>query len=304
MKKWREIVTIHPAANMFPPIGDAELRELADDIKANGLHERVKVIVSDNKQVVIDGRNRLDAMELAGMPIFSGSAELNPEIVEVLCHDEFDPVAFVIGVNIRRRHLTNDQKRDLVALLLKMKPERSNHQTAIVAAVDDKTVASVRRELEGRSEIQTSTTTIDTKGRRQPTKKPARQAAPKASASVKAAADRAEPKSSWQDLSRAVKKLVEEKRVDGILGLLTVQRYSTEALASMSHDARIGHLAELAQANTWLNERAVEVAIAGGAKLGVLSPPNLRYEAISFMRKAIAKIEAELAGREVKESTS
>ena len=47
-------------------------------------------------------------------------------------------------------------------------------------------------------------------------------------------------------------------------------------------------------------ERVEEV----GAKLGVLARPSLRYEALSFMRNAIARIEAELTGRDVQESAS
>jgi hypothetical protein len=37
---------------------------------------------------------------------------------------------------------------------------------------------------------------------------------------------------------------------------------------------------------------------------GLLAAPSRRYEAVSFMRNAIARIEAELTGRDVKESAS
>jgi hypothetical protein len=184
-KSWRDILPIHPAADLFPLLGDDELRELADDIKANDLHEKVKIIerprrrpdagtsnLEDFEQVVLDGRNRLDAMELAGLPIFSrDTTEIDPELIEVVS-PETDPVAYVIGVNIRRRHLTGEQKRNLVAQLLKTNPERSNLQTAKIVGVDDKTVASVRRKMEARSEIPNVAKTVDTKGRKQPTSKP------------------------------------------------------------------------------------------------------------------------------------
>jgi hypothetical protein len=181
MMSWRDHVSIHPAADLFPLLGDAELRELADDIKANGLHEMVKFIEvgdctdrSDYKQILIDGRNRLDAMELAGIQIitrFDGVAQLYGNICEPV-PDETDPVAYVIGVNIKRRHLTGEQKRDLIAKLLKTSPERSNLQTAKIVGVDDKTVASVRRDMEARSEIPNVATRVDTKGRQQPASKP------------------------------------------------------------------------------------------------------------------------------------
>jgi hypothetical protein len=187
MVAWREVITVHPAADLFPLLywRQDEFRALADDIKANGLHEKIKVIekrrrqpddgthhLGDFEQIVLDGRNRLDAMELAGLPIFSrGTTELDPDIVEIV-PDETDPVAYVIGVNIRRRHLTGEQKRELIGKLLKTNPERSNRQTAALVQVDDKTVGSVRRDMEGRAEIPHVAKTVDTKGRQQPTSKP------------------------------------------------------------------------------------------------------------------------------------
>jgi hypothetical protein len=183
---WRDTIKVHPAADLFPLLGDAELRELADDIKANGLHEKVKIIlkprlgsdglyhVGKHDQIVIDGRNRLDAMELAGIPMFRrGTTDFNPDVAEVVeeIETDSDVVEYVIGVNVHRRHLTGEQKRDVIAKLLRAKPERSNLQTAKIVGVDDKTVASVRREMAARSEIPDVTETVDTKGRRQPTRK-------------------------------------------------------------------------------------------------------------------------------------
>ena len=51
-------------------MGDAELRELGEDIKKNGLRNWVAVIEGpDDEPILIDGRNRLDAMELVGLEI-------------------------------------------------------------------------------------------------------------------------------------------------------------------------------------------------------------------------------------------
>ena len=73
---WRDVLKIHPAAELFPRMSDDELRELAADIKAHGLKQP---IVSwspgyvgdgekDRPRYVLDGISRLDAMELAGLP--------------------------------------------------------------------------------------------------------------------------------------------------------------------------------------------------------------------------------------------
>jgi hypothetical protein len=168
---WRDVVTIHPAADLFPMLGDAELRELGEDINRHGLREKIKIVVRDKEQILIDGRNRLAAMELAGLPIFwdpiSGEncsagegAEVDPVIVEVLDghwhgHIETDDeiAAYIISVNIKRRHLTGEQKRELTSKVLKLDPSKSNRQIAAVVGVDHKTVGVVRKEAEATGEV-------------------------------------------------------------------------------------------------------------------------------------------------------
>ena len=176
-QSWRDTIKVHPAAALFPRMSDTELAELADDIKRYGLREKVKVLehwpcgdngVSRFEQTVIDGQNRLDAMELAGLPVLhTGRAgtKLDPDLIDVMrdgLETKDDIVAYVISINVRRRHLTGEQKRSLVAELLKTNPDRSNLQTAKIVGVDDKTVASVRRDMEGRSEIPNVTKVTDT----------------------------------------------------------------------------------------------------------------------------------------------
>jgi ParB-like chromosome segregation protein Spo0J len=60
---------VHPLAALFPIMTDDELQDLADDIRENGL---LHPIVLDADGVLIDGRNRLRACEIAGVdPKFS-----------------------------------------------------------------------------------------------------------------------------------------------------------------------------------------------------------------------------------------
>lgn len=91
--------SIHPAAELFPLLGDAELGELAEDIRAHGLHEPVWIYQGQ----LLDGRNRRRACELAGVPLrvreYTGS----------------DPIAFSLSQNLKRRHLTAGQ-RDFLAI--------------------------------------------------------------------------------------------------------------------------------------------------------------------------------------------
>jgi hypothetical protein len=66
-----------------------------------------------------------------------------------------DPFAYVVSLNVKRRQLTNEQKRETLEKLLKADPEKSNRQIAVAAGVDHKTVGAVRLEAEGRGEIPT-----------------------------------------------------------------------------------------------------------------------------------------------------
>lgn len=90
---------VHPAADLFPMLADAELRELAEDIAANGLIEPIWTWNDPERgPVLLDGRNRLAACALAGV---------QPATRAYLGDD---PVSFVISENVRRRHLSEGQK--------------------------------------------------------------------------------------------------------------------------------------------------------------------------------------------------
>ena len=136
-------------------MSETELKELADDILKNGLQERVNFYFDKetNVHVLLDGRNRLRALELLGRDLFTEDSEDQcdryfPGHIDVFIETIVpDPVAFVISKNIHRRHLTAQQRRDAVAALLKADPEKSNLQIAKTARVDDKTVAVVRMKL-------------------------------------------------------------------------------------------------------------------------------------------------------------
>jgi hypothetical protein len=187
---WRKHLKVHPAAELFPPLSPEELQVLANDIKANGLHQRI-VLCGDpvaglNQCQLVDGRSRLDALALLG---FLGITKDGGLIVTKRCttdrgwidgseYQPFafylkgeDPYALALSFNVHRRHLTVEQKRDLIAKVLKAKPEQSNNTIAKQVKADDKTVAKVRTDLERRSEIPNVSTRTDSRGRKQPAKK-------------------------------------------------------------------------------------------------------------------------------------
>jgi hypothetical protein len=111
-------------------------------------------------------------MELAGIKLVTGNGQL--EWANIQCRDvgRVDPVTFVISKNTHRRHLTPEDKRDLIAKLVTAAPEKSNRQIAEMAKVDHKTVASVRAKKEARGEIPHVEARTDKKGRKQQAHKP------------------------------------------------------------------------------------------------------------------------------------
>jgi DNA-binding Lrp family transcriptional regulator len=187
---WRDVITVHPAADLFPLMTRDELIALGEDIKKNGLRTPVTIWWPDpdsNKVFLLDGRNRLDSMEAVGLPILKeewrggGIHQLRFSYRELygrgggIAFDglncDADPYAYVISANIHRRHLTADQKRDLIAKLLKATPDKSNRQIAKMVGASHPHIGKVRAELESTGDVETVTTSIDTKGRKQPIKK-------------------------------------------------------------------------------------------------------------------------------------
>jgi ParB-like chromosome segregation protein Spo0J len=181
--RWRDVIKVHPAAELFPKISAAELSDLGADIKAHGLKAPVTLMrPRDGGEIqLLDGRNRLDAMELVGLPILGEDRSLAVLQVVIDESGDFDPFAFVVSANIRRRHLDNKQKRELIAELLKQTPGRSDSAIAKVAHVDHKTVAPVRATLAAKREIPHSAERTEADGKKARGRKPS--ATPKTPAS-------------------------------------------------------------------------------------------------------------------------
>ena len=157
---WRDTIKVHSAADLFPMMSDAELDALAEDIKKNGLtHRLIFWSQPGGKLQLLDGRNRLEALERIGIQF-----DVDEHAAYFFPKDTVDPYAYVVSANIVRRHLTAEDKRDLIAKLLKASPKKSDRSIAKTVEVDNKTVAAVR----SREEIPHVDKRTDTKGRQQP----------------------------------------------------------------------------------------------------------------------------------------
>jgi ParB/Sulfiredoxin domain len=221
-KSWRDALDIHPAADRFPlwaKVAPEHLKKMADDILANGLHIPITVVETttyatekDKKGVttyqLLDGRNRLDACDLAGVNLLSdplhncgivkvfeikqdGKTRIiahkpinvrkqsvhmwRSDVQEQIDKNDAENRAHVASINIHRRHLTVEERQDLLIELVALSPEKSDRQHAKEAGVDHKTIGKARAKGEQLGKVPQlgKRTGTDGKARKQPTKKTA-----------------------------------------------------------------------------------------------------------------------------------
>jgi len=120
----------HPLAQRMPPMLTDEYADLLADIKAHGL--RQPIVLFEGK--VLDGLNRLRACDDAGV---------EPR-TEEFTGTKAEAEAFVLSLNVHRRHLTFEQRQKLVHVELERDPTQSDRSIAKKAKVNPHVVAKAR----------------------------------------------------------------------------------------------------------------------------------------------------------------
>lgn len=101
----------HPYADVFPLLEGAPFDELAADIEARGLLE--KIVLYDGK--ILDGRNRFLACR---------KAKITPAYRK---YTGKDPLGFVVSLNVQRRHLTESQRAMAAAKIATLQTGTNQH---------------------------------------------------------------------------------------------------------------------------------------------------------------------------------
>ena len=181
---WRDILPVHPAAELCDRMTPEELIELGNDIKAYGL--RIPITLwrgpDDNGYQVLDGCHRLDAMERVGIKfklvcrslgwmIDSDVTGKMPGKSVSILGEQQDPYAFVISVNIKRRHFSVEGRRKAIDALIKLNVGKSDRAIAKMIGVDHKTIGAARHRGEELGNIPQLDKTTGADGKARPAKK-------------------------------------------------------------------------------------------------------------------------------------
>lgn len=140
----------------MPPLSPEEYSELEASIRTHGV---MVPILRDPSGVVIDGHHRLRIAESLGVDCPAEYLTDRPEA-------EMRTLAFELNLN--RRHLTRDQRRDLVTESIKADPQLSSREHGRRTGVHHSTAESVRQSLSAGGEISHLTPRVGGDGKSYP----------------------------------------------------------------------------------------------------------------------------------------
>jgi hypothetical protein len=133
----------HPIGQIVPPMSERERSALRNDLVVMGL--QVPIVLYEGK--VLDGWGRYTLCV---------EEKIEPRFVD---YEGNDPLGFVASLNLKRRHLTYEQKNEIAKKILEWRPERSDRSIAKEVGLSHDTVANLREEIG----VSTAAEVIETK---------------------------------------------------------------------------------------------------------------------------------------------
>ena len=118
---------VHPIATVFPAMSTEEFNGLRADIEERGLQEPIWLYQAK----ILDGRHRYRACKELG---------ITPAIKQ---YTDNDPVGFVLGANLHRRHLNETQRAMIAARLVTTRLGDNQHLRKEGRSIDLATAADM-----------------------------------------------------------------------------------------------------------------------------------------------------------------
>lgn len=140
----------------LPPLSPDEYQALEQSILEHGV---LVPILLDENGIVIDGHHR---RKIAKHHDIDCPTETKTGLTDTAKR------TLALSINLDRRHLNREQRRILAAESLKVDPQLADTVHARRTGVSDKTVTTVRSELESTSEIPKLERTLGADGRQRP----------------------------------------------------------------------------------------------------------------------------------------
>lgn len=144
---------------VMPPLSSDEYAELKADIAARGVMVPVEF---DEQGNVLDGHHRLKICAELGITDF-------PKVIRAGMTDE-EKRTHARKLNMARRHLNAEQRRELIREQLRETPEKSDRQIARDLGVHQSTVGTQRKELEECGQVSKLDTSTGADGKQYPRK--------------------------------------------------------------------------------------------------------------------------------------
>ena len=142
---------------VMPKLSADEYSELKTDIKERGVMVPIEFDEFGN---TIDGHHRLKICEELGITDY-------PKVIRAGMTEE-QKRTHARKLNMARRQLSQEQRRDLIREQLKETPEKSDRQIAVALGVSNSTVSSQRKEMVTNHQLCESHSSIGSDGRERP----------------------------------------------------------------------------------------------------------------------------------------